>query len=117
MRPLTIRGRRSIVLPPVAKPTGWTPKLRTTRKRTPPELQWRPEQQAQQITTQVDLDTDEESLESWGAPTPRRLVPPVIEHTPEKSESHGVVDDIAKESALIFEIFRAHPGVHQVRHE
>ena len=27
-----------------------------------------------------------------GAPTPRRLVPPVIEHTPEKSESHGVVD-------------------------
>ena len=65
--------------PPVAKPTGWTPKLRTTRN-------------TQQITTKVDLDSDEESLECLGAPTPRRLVPPVIEHTPEKSESHGVVD-------------------------
>ena len=64
--------------PPVAKPTGWTSKLRTTRN-------------AQQITTKVDLDSDEESLECLGAPTPRRLEPPVIEHTPEKSESDGVV--------------------------
>ena len=89
------RGRRSIVHPPVAKPTGWTPKLRTTRKRTPPELHWRPSQQAQQITTKVDLDSDEESLECLGAPTPRRLEPPVIEHTPEKSESQNVIDVVA----------------------
>ena len=78
------QNRCRILHPPIAKPTGWIPKLRTTLQRTP--------QKAQQITTKRELGPDEEKLESWGATTPRRLVPPVIEHTPEKSESGGVVD-------------------------